>query len=156
MSVLDELERGRARIIEQMGEIDKKLSRMVRCSPGRADLIDQKGLLLRQLREQKLRIAAAKASPQPGTVECRVSDHALVRWLERRHGIDVDRLKAMILTDGLRTAIRAKQGHWSDGRVVYAISDCTVVTVLPMTNLERMTLSEQTGDPTSGPPATDD
>ncbi len=41
------------------------------------------------------------------TDEDRVSDHALVRWIERAHGIDMSALRAQMLANGVREAVDA-------------------------------------------------
>ncbi|PZQ45235.1 MAG: hypothetical protein DI551_07965 [Micavibrio aeruginosavorus] len=59
-----------------------------------------------------------------------VSDHALVRWLERVHGIDVDALRAKMLTS-------AQIRHIENGASVikskghqYVVENNTIVTVI--------------------------
>jgi hypothetical protein len=141
-STLLDLETVRQRIVSQMTDIDRELSRMRRNDPLRYGIISQKGLLLRQLREQNLRIAEMKrkgseSSAAPQKYE--VSDHALVRWLERKHGIDMDRLRSLLLSQEVKSALASEQKYWSDGRVVYVMKDGVVVTVISVAELPERT-----------------
>ena len=43
---------------------------------------------------------------EPGGAEVIVSDHALVRYIERVHGYDLTPIREMLLTDAVRTAAR--------------------------------------------------
>jgi hypothetical protein len=88
----------RAKILAELSEVEGRLSGTLRTSTCRAGLLERKNLLLRNLREENLRIKRENmASP--------ITDHALVRWLERKHGLDSDRLRDAILTDALREAM---------------------------------------------------
>ncbi|TCT41173.1 hypothetical protein EDC90_1007150 [Martelella mediterranea] len=65
-----------------------------------------------------------------------VSDHALLRYLERKHGLDVEALRAEIRTacrDGVRYGAKAVV---ADG-VKFVITDDTVVTCLERKRTER-------------------
>jgi hypothetical protein len=121
----------RANILAELSEVEDRLSRTLRTSSCRAELLERKNLLLRNLREENLRIKrenmenrreARKASP--------ITDHALVRWLERKHRVDTDRLRDAILTDALREALDANRWH-DDGELTHVISDHVVVTIFP-------------------------
>jgi hypothetical protein len=121
----------RANILAELSEVEGRLSGTLRTSNCRAELLERKNLLLRNLREENLRIKrenmeirrqAREASP--------ITDHALVRWLERKHGLDTDRLRDAILTDALREALDANRWH-DDGELTYVIRDHVVVTIFP-------------------------
>ena len=65
-----------------------------------------------------------------------VSDHALLRYLERKHGLDVESLRAEIreaCRDGVRFGAKAVL---ADG-VKFIIADDTVVTCLERRRTER-------------------
>ncbi len=113
----------RAKILAELSEVEGRLSGTLRTSTCRAGLLERKNLLLRNLREENLRIKRENmASP--------ITDHALVRWLERKHGLDSDRLRDAILTDALREALDANRWH-DDGELTYVIRDHVVVTIFP-------------------------
>ena len=58
------------------------------------------------------------------------SDHALLRWMERRHGIDVDMWR-QLMTDELRASLKAYEGECAPGRPCFVITtQGRVVTVL--------------------------
>lgn len=65
-----------------------------------------------------------------------VSDHAVVRDLERKYDLDLDLLRAEILPAGPRAAVTSLGGtaevtvHTANGRHVAVIRDHVVVTVL--------------------------
>ena len=67
----------------------------------------------------------------------RVSDHALLRFLERAGGLDVEALRAQLAGSLARAddvARRVDKRHYrilADG-VIYVVRDCVVVTVLPL------------------------
>jgi hypothetical protein len=128
------LEATRAKIRAELSEVESRLSGTLRTSINRAGLLERRDLLLRNLREENLRIKRAK---QEVRSEARkrspITDHALVRWLERKHGLDTDRLRDAILTDALRGALDANQWH-DDGELTYVISDNVVVTIFPTPN----------------------
>jgi hypothetical protein len=65
----------------------------------------------------------------------RVTDHALVRWLERTGAADVDALKAILAGSLARASAAAEQvnaGHYlilADG-LVYVVKEGLLITVL--------------------------
>ena len=67
------------------------------------------------------RAAVAAAKKRAGSRELRVSDHAVLRYLEREKGLDREATEAEILTDQLAAQVRALGGTGrfvSDGRRV--------------------------------------
>lgn len=67
-------------------------------------------------------------SKEPG-----VSDHAVVRWLERKHGLNIDGVRAEILGDGTAAMIRfAGSGKVVKEGLALVFEDHTIVTVKPI------------------------
>lgn len=121
----------RAKILTELSEVEGRLSGTLRTSSCRAGLLERKNLLLRNLREENLRIKSEKMEFRRNAREASpITDHALVRWLERKHGLDTDRLRDAILTDALREALDANRWH-DDGELMYVIRDHVVVTIFP-------------------------
>lgn len=70
-----------------------------------------------------------KQKPPPLRKHKFVTDHALVQWLRRVHGIDVDRLKDLMLTDAQRDILKSGATGICTNGCVYHIKDSKVVTV---------------------------
>lgn len=126
---LNELERVRRRITDQLAEVERQLGGTTKKSPKRLPLLMSQGALLSQLQEQKRQIMEAKRVKLTASRDHEVTDHALVRWLERKRGVDVQALKDQVLTDGLRAALVVGQDCWSDGSMTYVLRDGMVVTI---------------------------
>lgn len=62
--------------------------------------------------------------------EPKVSDHALVRFLERHHGFDLDKFREEILTPVRVEAIKAGASTIKVGSTEMKVSDGVVVTVI--------------------------
>lgn len=69
------------------------------------------------------RDAAGRANPQ-------LSDHALVRYMERKHGLNLDRFREEIMTESTIGAIRAGCKAVSVDGVRFVVKDGVIVTVL--------------------------
>ncbi|WP_020474493.1 hypothetical protein [Zavarzinella formosa] len=128
---LVELENGRRRIKSKLTEVESWLSGLKKSSSKRQELIELKDSLLVQLREQNIRLEDTRRRLRQTPRNHAVTDHALVRWLERNHGIDVLGLKDAILTDELQAAIASGQEQWSDGKMLFVLQDGRVITVIP-------------------------
>lgn len=59
-----------------------------------------------------------------------ISDHALLRYIERVHGVDVEALKADLLTETLVTAIKAGASGLKTEHGTFVIKGASVVTFL--------------------------
>lgn len=59
-----------------------------------------------------------------------VSDHALVRWLERVYGIDVDAVREHILTDEIKMAIQLGASKVKADGVQYVLGDGKIITIV--------------------------
>lgn len=70
--------------------------------------------------------ATTKEPPKPmidpRTLEPEITDHALLRYLERHFGFDSDKMRAQLCTHGLRTAVQmgARSVKSEGGRLVLA------------------------------------
>jgi hypothetical protein len=126
-----ELEKTRQRIVEQLTGVEKDLSSTMKTSPRRIGLLEQKNALLVQLREETLRLKEARRVRHETPREHAVTDHALVRWIERKCKVDVQALKDKVLSDGLRAALDSQQDYWCDGELVFVLHDGLVLTVYP-------------------------
>lgn len=80
---LDRLEEAARPLRSQMSEIDR-----------------EKGRLSAERKELERRLADAKDGPH-------VSDHAVIRYLERHHGIDCEAIRMEMLTPMVRQAVMA-------------------------------------------------
>lgn len=60
----------------------------------------------------------------------RVSDHAVLRYMERTSGMDFDEIRKAILTPLVCDAIRAGAKRIHSGNMVYVVENYTIVTVL--------------------------
>jgi hypothetical protein len=58
-----------------------------------------------------------------------VTDHAVLRFMERVLNIDVEEIRRAIATPGLVAAFRAGASKYADGNVEYILKDNGVVTV---------------------------
>ncbi len=69
----------------------------------------------------------------PERFEPKVTDHAVVRWLERFHGFDVDQIRAEVLGGDRRSWVA--QGAWYVRVPMLDVSlvarQGTVITILP-------------------------
>ncbi len=136
---MDELVQEKERIISSIMQVDAQLACLNKRSPGRAELIKQKSILVFELKKVKRTLQGAWGrSNKSQDNECPITDHALVRWLERKHRIDTHGLKASMLCESLRSAITSNQKYWSDGDVVFVIDNGMVQTVIPVTNLREI------------------
>ena len=78
---LHEIEEARRKLSKEMGELDSEAARL------------KKELVAIEKRRAELRGGVA------------ISDHALVRWMERHHGLDLDVYRQEIASPTLRRAI---------------------------------------------------
>lgn len=69
--------------------------------------------------------------------DVRVSDHAVLRYLERKYGMDIDALRAEILTPQRQKAFARGCRAVRAGEVLFIAKNGTVVTVLRSARRER-------------------
>ena len=62
-----------------------------------------------------------------------VTDHAVLRYLERLHGLDVEAVRAKIATTVWRAVLAGASGVRHDG-LIYRLQDGVVVTVAPLSH----------------------
>jgi hypothetical protein len=66
-----------------------------------------------------------KPAPEP-----RISDHAFIRYMERKLGVDVDAIRKEILTDRVKEALRLGATGYTVNGVKFKAQDGVLVTVL--------------------------
>lgn len=64
-------------------------------------------------------------------VEPRVTDHAVLRYIERVLGFDVDAIRTRIMSKTVRDAIRSRAGAVTIDGYRYEIKAGAVVTIIP-------------------------
>lgn len=85
---------------------------------------------LNQCRQRIAKLSAQLAA-QEQNKEVKVSDHALLRYIERVMGADLDKFRAAILTEQNRKAIEfAGDCTIKSGGVEFVVKNRTVVTVI--------------------------
>lgn len=129
---MSELFRERSKLVKSMMQIDAELSGLRKSAPKRAELVRQKQRLIMEMQNLKIAKVADYAPNET------ITDHAVLRWLERKHGINIKRIRDLMLTDEVREAIDENQPqrrYWSDGDVVFVIEHGAVQTVIPVNAL---------------------
>lgn len=74
----------------------------------------------------KLKLKAMKPTFSP-----KVTDHALVRFIERQHGMDIEAMKKAIVSPSVRMAALMGEGTVISDKVYIVVKDHTIVTCLP-------------------------
>jgi len=59
-----------------------------------------------------------------------ISDHAILRYLERIGGVDVEGLRTKLLTPELQSAMRSQANKYTCDGITYMLRDNTVVTIV--------------------------
>lgn len=59
-----------------------------------------------------------------------VTDHALVRWMERVQGLDADALRDHILSPELEKALKMGAKKFRAGGIEYVLGDGKIITVV--------------------------
>ena len=69
--------------------------------------------------------------------KARVSDHAIIRHLERKLGFTRGELEDMVADEGTREwAYFVKKGKFVKNETVYVVKDRTIVTTYPVEDLD--------------------
>jgi hypothetical protein len=124
---MSEINVERELIVSSMMKIDSELAGLKRNSPQRQQLVRQKIRLVQELRDLRI-----KSYPYGDPKEI-ITDHAVLRWLERKHGINVAVIRETILTPMLRKAVENQKPYktyYSDGDVVFVIDRGAIQTVV--------------------------
>ena len=72
----------------------------------------------------------AELSAKNNVKTAHVTDHALIRYLERVQGIDIEAMKTAILTDDIRAAMLMGATRFSQDGVTYILESNSIVTIL--------------------------
>lgn len=86
---------------------------------------------LAKLSKEMKRLKVTRAQRQTSNGKLQVTDHALVRYLERVKGIDTNRLRSSILTPKLCDAASAGASAIQLDGMIYCIKGNQLVTVKP-------------------------
>jgi len=70
--------------------------------------------------------------------EIGVSDHCIIRYLERHYKTDIDKLRSEILPDHIKKNIIKGAGEYIVKDMKFYISGATVTTCVPIKNLEPL------------------
>lgn len=120
--------------LDELDKINLTLGTIDKSHPKRADYIRQKIFAedsLRKAKEARKQIIFVKR----GVIESNrdeVSDHAVIRWLERKHKIDVDKIKAIIYNEMRRGELNSHNQVVYGDHVFVLSKDNTIVTVLDL------------------------
>jgi len=82
---------------------------------------------LSRLQSERQAIIAKLADAQK---KPNVSDHALIRYCERVHGIDFDEMREAIMTENVKAAIRMGAKSVKANGITLRIAGSTIVTVV--------------------------
>ena len=93
-------------------------------------LLGQQESNIADTRAQLATVRAELDKRRRGAVEPRLSDHAIIRFLERSMGIDIDQVRARILNDKVRAAIKSGASAVTVDGTRLKVSDNVIVTVL--------------------------
>ena len=89
--------------------------------------------LRRSMDDTKLRLDALKSEIGRRTapvVEPKVSEHAMLRYISRVHGIDLKELESHILTEGLKNAMKLGASTYKVDGYRYSIKNNVVTTIM--------------------------
>ncbi len=129
-----------ATITELQAESSRLQSLMAQLETNLADARASLGSVRAEL-EKRLRPA-----PEP-----RISDHAILRFLERAMGIDVASIKKRLLSDDVREAIKAGASAVIVDGVRLKVQDNTIVTVMDNSPRPPKRLLDRAREPDDGP-----
>lgn len=101
---LHEIDEGKRRLSKEMGQLDSEASR---------------------LKKELGELEAARAKLRHGVD---ISDHALVRWLERHHGMDLEPYRREMASPALREAVAAGVEGLKTTHGTFKIKDGVVTT----------------------------
>lgn len=129
---IDQLHTERMEIVERMMECDHFLSMNKIPSARRSNIVKQKNQYAVRVSQikRRLRVLENERQPKNGAVEkavlsaeekefddvasarareehykgVRVSDHAVIRWLERKHGVDITQIRKDMYADAMASA----------------------------------------------------
>lgn len=90
---------------------------------------EQIRLIAKKISKIDIRISELVNCKKPKKVV--ITDHAILRYLERIHGFNTDEVKSTLLTEKLRENIQEfKTGKITENGVTYVFKDQTVVTIM--------------------------
>lgn len=125
MSNINRLEQKRLELAEARGEHASRLR--VQITAQRKTIEAEKSV---KALEAQVRALEEKATTEAPVI---VTDHALVRYLERRYDLNMDNVRAEILGEGTEAAIKfAGTGKITKGDLALVVENRVVITVKPI------------------------
>lgn len=83
-----------------------------------------------QFRNELQLLKAEIARRVKPAIEPRVSDHAMMRYMERVMGLDIEKIRADILTDNAKAALKLGCSSYSVNSVKFKAKDGVFITVI--------------------------
>ena len=125
MSNISKLEHLRAQLAEARGEHSSCMG--IQITAQRKTIAAEKAV---KALEAQVRSLEEKCNTEAPVV---VTDHAIVRWLERKYDMDMENVRADILSEGTEAAIKfANTGKITKGDLALVVENRVVVTVKPI------------------------
>lgn len=114
-------------LVDEIGAIDARIAQLrAEAKP----LRDQVANIDRQMSKLGLEKAALEAALAEKRAAPRVSDHAVIRYLERKHGFSFEDVRAKLLTPAVRLAMdMGAEGVKIDGGTLKLKGKCVVTYV---------------------------
>ena len=114
-----------------IGDLQKESDRLASLlGPIEAQLADARASLAAVRKELEKRL-------RPGS-QPRMSDHALLRFMERTMGLDVEGLRVRLMTEDVKSAIRMGASTVTVEGIRFKIQDNAIVTVLDKPDRKKM------------------
>lgn len=109
---------------QRLKEIDQEMAITLKQQSEAVKPFGQKiSVLQKEKNKIEIELKAIKEEPQ-------VSDHALVRYYERKYGCDFDDVRGQILTPNVCAAIKSGAKSYTSEGMRYVIEDNKIITVL--------------------------
>lgn len=107
-------------------ELNSQMSALIKERKKADDKIKE---ITQQISSIDKRIASIRQNLKSNKVN--ITDHAILRYLERVHGFDTEEVKNKLLTDKLRTSIQTYgKGKLKENGITYIFKDNSVITIM--------------------------
>jgi septal ring factor EnvC (AmiA/AmiB activator) len=112
---------------ERIGEIEFRLHEIAKTRRQLSKDIGDLDAEAARLKKELQALEAARAELRLGV---EISDHALVRWLERHHGMDLEQYRREMVTPGLRDAVSAGAEGFKTAQGLFKMKGRVVTTFM--------------------------